>query len=358
MVGPEQPTYIIAEAGVNHNGDVGRAKELIDLAAEAGADVIKFQTFSAENIVTRSADRAKYQKKNMPKIDETQWQMLKKLELDKKAFLQLKKYADSKGILFLSTPYDEGSIDLLFDIGVAAFKVSSAWITNLPFLRHMAKKGLPIIFSRGMSYKDEVEEAIQTLKEAGNDQLILLHCHFNYPTDFKDINLNMIKTIKNEFGLVTGFSDHTLGITAPIAAVALGAQVIEKHFTLDKSLPGPDHKASLNPDELKAMIKGIREVEQALGTAKITVTKNETPMRKVSRTSLVSVTNIKAGTVITEKMVGIKRPGTGIRPRHYEDIIGKTVIVDIPADSVIEVNAVKGLSDIKDLKVGNKTQEI
>jgi N-acetylneuraminate synthase/N,N'-diacetyllegionaminate synthase len=358
MVGPEQPTYIIAEAGVNHNGDVGRAKELIDLAAKAGADVVKFQTFFAENIVTRKADRAKYQKANMPGVDETQWQMLKKLELDKKAFLQLRKYADSKGILFLSTPYDEDSIDLLFDIGVAAFKVSSAWITNLPFLRHMAKKGLPIIFSRGMSYQDEIEEAIKTLKEAGNDQLILLHCHFNYPTDFKDINLNMIKTIKNEFGLVTGFSDHTPGITAPIAAVALGADVIEKHFTLDKSLPGPDHKASLDPDELKAMIKGIREVEQALGTAKITVTENEAPMREVSRTSLVSTTDIKAGTMITKKMVAIKRPGTGIRPRHFKDVIGRKTTEDIPADTVIELKVVEGLSDIKDLKVGNKPNKV
>lgn len=335
LVGPGQPCFIIAEAGVNHNGDLDRAKQLVDVAADAGADVVKFQTFFAENIVTRSADRAKYQKQNMPVIEETQWQMLKKLELDKKSFSILKDYADSKGIMFLSTPYDEDSIDLLADIGVNAFKVSSAWITNLPFLRYLAIKGLPIIFSRGMSYESEIREAIKTMKQAGNSQLILLHCHFNYPTNMEDANLRVLNTLKDKFNLPVGFSDHTLGINTALAAAALGAVVIEKHFTLDKNLPGPDHKASLEPKQLKNMIKGIREVEKALGSDKITVSPNEAPMREVSRTSLVSAIDIKAGDIITEAMLAIKRPGSGIMPKDFDKIIGKTAKTDIKADSLI-----------------------
>lgn len=335
LVGPGSPCLIIAEAGVNHNGDLNKAKKLIDIAVEAGADVVKFQTFFTENIVTRSAERAKYQKQNMPEIEETQWEMLKKLELDKKSFSILKKYADSKGIMFLSTPYDEKSIDLLTDIGVKAFKVSSAWITNLPFLTYLAKKGLPIIFSRGMSQEVEIREAIKTMKQAGAKDLILMHCHFNYPTDISDVNLRVLATLKDKFDLMTGFSDHTQGITAAIAAVALGAVVIEKHFTLDKNLPGPDHKASLEPQELKNMIKAIREVEKALGSNKITVSSREAPMRKVSRCSLVSAVDINKGAMITKKMIMIKRPGSGIIPKYLDKIIGKTAKINIKADKLI-----------------------
>lgn len=335
LVGPNQPCFIIAEAGVNHNGDLKKAKKLIDVAVTAGADVVKFQTFVTENIVTRSAERAKYQKLNMPSVDESQWQMLKKLELNKTAFSILKTYASKKGIMFFSTPYDIPSIDMLDDLGVSAFKVSSAWITNLPFLKHMASKGKPIIFSRGMSYEDEISEAIQTMKAAGAKYLVLMHCHFNYPTDIADVNLRVLGTLRDKFGLPTGFSDHSQGISASLAAVALGAVAIEKHFTLDKNLPGPDHKASLEPDELKSLIKGIREIEKALGSPKIQVSKNEAPMRLVSRTSVVSKVTIPKDTIITRAMIAIKRPGTGILPKDINKVIGKKAKLNIKSDSII-----------------------
>lgn len=341
FIGPDQPCFIIAEAGVNHNGDVNRALELIDLAAKAGADVVKFQTFFAEEIVTRTAERAKYQKTNMPKVEETQWEMLKKLELPKESFAKLKDYAEKKGIMFLSTPYDIPSIDMLDDLGVTAFKVSSAWITNLPFLTHMAGKGKPIIFSRGMAYENEISQAIKTMRSAGAKDLILMHCHFNYPTDISDVNLRVLATLRDKFGLPTGFSDHTQGIAASLAAVALGAVAIEKHFTLDKNLPGPDHKASLAPDELITMIKGIRDVEKAMGKPKIDVTINEAPMRKVSRCSLVSAVNIPAGTVIRKKMIKIMRPGTGIMPKDLNKVIGKTVKTAILANTLIQWKQLK-----------------
>lgn len=336
LVGPNQPCFIIAEAGVNHNGDVKRALQLIDLAAEANVDVVKFQTFFADEIVTRDAERAPYQKKNMPEVKEqTQWQMLKKLELPLEAFDRLKKYSEKKGLIFLSTPYDIPSIDMLDKLGVSAFKVSSAWITNLPFLTHLAGKGKPIIFSRGMSYKNEIAEAIETMQAAGNQDLILMHCHFNYPTDIADVNLRVLATLREKFGLPVGFSDHTPGINAALAAVALGAVSIEKHFTLDKNLPGPDHQASLDPQELISMVKGIREIELALGKPEISVTKNEAPMRKVSRTSLVSAVFISKGTVINESMIVIKRPGTGILPKDLNKVVGKTAKTDIKPGSLI-----------------------
>lgn len=335
MIGPGQPCFIIAEAGVNHNGDIKLAKKLIDVAVSAGADAVKFQTFTTENIVTQSAARAKYQQQNMPSINETQWQMLKKLELNKQAFSVLKTYADSKRIMFFSTPYDEASIDLLMDLDIPAFKVSSAWITNLPFLKYLAKKAKPIIFSRGMAYETEISEAIRTMKDAGAKDLILMHCHFNYPTAITDVNLRVLETLKKKFNLPVGFSDHTQGINASLTAAALGAVAIEKHFTLDKNLPGPDHKASLEPNELKTMIKSIREVEQALGKPEITVTLNEAPMRAVSRTSLVSAKNIKVGDKITAAMIAIKRPGTGIMPKDLNKVIGKIAKVSIKADTLI-----------------------
>lgn len=341
LVGPGQPCFIIAEAGVNHNGDIKKAKALIDVAANSGADAVKFQTFFADKIVTRSASRAKYQKQNMPDVSETQWQMLKKLELDSRVFAVLKKYAESKGILFLSTPYDEASIDLLEGLDVPAFKVSSAWITHLPFLQYLAKKGRPIIFSRGMADTKEIGQAIATMKKAGAKKLILLHCHFNYPTLIGDANLRMMQTLRNKFHLPVGFSDHTQGINAALAAVALGAVVIEKHFTLDRTLPGPDHKASLEPEELEQMVQGIRQVEQALGKPEITVTKNEAPMRKVSRCSLVSAVFIPKGTIISESMIAIKRPGTGIMPKDLNKVVGKTAKADIKPGSLISWRQIK-----------------
>lgn len=356
LIGPGQPCFIIAEAGVNHNGDVNRAMQLIDMAVAAKADAVKFQTFFADEIVTRDAERAPYQKKNMPEIKEqTQWEMLKALELPKESFAQLKTYCDEKGIMFFSTPYDIPSIDLLDEIGVSAFKVSSAWITNLPFLAHMAKKGKPIIFSRGMSYEDEINEAIQAMKTAGakDKDLVLMHCHFNYPTDIKDVNLRVLATLRDKFHLPTGFSDHTPGINASLAAVALGAVAIEKHITLDKTLPGPDHVVSLDEPELNALVLGIRQVEQALGKADIDVTPREAPMRQVSRCSLAAAVDIKPGTVITAEMLKVIRPGTGIKPRHFNDLVGKITSQTIKAGTLIDAGAIKDLGKVV---IGNKTQ--
>lgn len=353
-MGYRRPCLIIAEAGVNHNGSFTKAKKLIDMAVNSGADIVKFQTFKTEKIVIRTAARAKYQEKNMPDTKETQSEMLKKLELKNTDFKKLKDYAQTKKIIFLSTPYDFESIDFLDSIGVPAFKVSSAWITNLPFLKYLAKKRKPIIFSRGMSNEDEIIEAIKTMKGAGNNKLILLHCHFNYPTDGADANLKVIKTLKEKFKLPVGFSDHTLGIEASLAAVALGAKVIEKHFTLDKTMKGPDHKASLEPNEFEKMVQAIRLVEKFLGSNKIKITKHEAPMRQVSRTSIVSLDSISAGEKLTDKNIGIKRPGTGIQPKHFHELLGKKVKISIPADKIIKPKWIYNINTIKKLTVGNK----
>jgi len=294
LIGEEEPCFIIAEAGVNHNGSVELAKKLIDAAKDAGADAVKFQTFKAESVVVKDAQKAEYQKETTG--EGSQYVMIKKLELAEEDFRELADYAEKKDIMFLSSPFDKDSVDLLHELDVPAFKVGSGEITNLPLLRYIAKKGKPIILSTGMSTLGEIEEALDVIRSEGVEDIILLHCVSNYPARIEDVNLRAMGTLKQAFKLPVGFSDHTLGITAPIAAVALGACVIEKHFTLDRNLPGPDHRASLEPDELKEMVKAIREVEKALGNGIKKPTKEEEKIKKVAGRSIVAKVDISKGT--------------------------------------------------------------
>lgn len=333
-IGDDESVFIIAEAGVNHNGDIELAKKLVDVAVESGADAIKFQTFKAENVVTKNAPKADYQVKNT-NSNESQYDMIKKLELSEDEFKELYRYARKKGIVFLSTPFDFDSADFLEELGIPAFKVSSTDLTNLPFLEYIAEKGRPVILSTGMGTLGEIEEAINTIKNAGNEDIILLHCITSYPAKFESLNLKAIQTLKEAFKLPVGFSDHSLGIYAPIAAVALGAVVIEKHFTLDKNLPGPDHKASLDPEELKEMIKWIRLIEKALGDGIKRPILEEEEIKTVARRSIVAKVNIPKGTIITEGMITFKRPGTGLPPKYYKEIIGKRAKRNIKADELI-----------------------
>ena len=336
-IGENHSCFIIAEAGVNHNGSVELAKKLIDVAKDAGADAVKFQTFKAENIVVKNAEKAEYQKETTG-IGESQYDMIKKLELTEYDFKELADYAKKKGILFLSSPFDKESVDLLDEINVPAFKVASGEITNFPLLNYIAKKEKPIILSTGMSTLGEVEEALNVIRSEGVEDVILLHCISNYPARIEDVNLRAMETLKQAFKLPVGFSDHTLGITALIAAVALGACVIERHFTLDRNLPGPDHKASLEPNELKEMIKAIRDVEMALGDGIKKPTKEEEEIKKVARRSIVAKVDIPEGAIITEDMLDVKRPGIGIEPKYKERIIGKRAKVNIEKDELITWN--------------------
>lgn len=334
LIGKGEPCFIIAEAGVNHNGDIDLAKKLIDLAKEAGADAVKFQTFKTEEVVIRSAEKAGYQKETTPS-EESQYDMIKKLELSEEDFKDLFTYAQEKGILFLSSPFDKGSVDLLSELGISAFKIPSGEITNFPLLKHIARKRKPIILSTGMATQGEVEEALEVIKAEGIEDIILLHCVSSYPAKIEDMNLKAMETLGNTFKLSVGLSDHSLGLTIPIAAVALGACVIEKHFTLDKNLLGPDHKASLEPDELKQMVKAIRDVERAIGDGIKKPTKDEEENKKAVRRSIVARVDIPEGIAINEGMLGMKRPGTGIAPKSLENIMGKIAKVDIKQDELI-----------------------
>jgi len=333
LIGEGQPCFIIAEAGVNHNGDVNMAKNLIDVAKKCGADAVKFQTFKAEELVVRGAEKAEYQKRNTRK-EESQFDMLNRLELSEEAHFELKGYADKQGIIFLSTPFDKGSVDLLVGLGVSAIKVSSADITNFPLLSHIASKKLPIILSTGMSTLLEITEAILVMRGWAN-QLILLHCVSNYPTGVEDINLKVLGTLKHVFDLPVGLSDHSLGITIPVASVALGACVIEKHFTLDRNLAGVDHVASLEPKELKAMVESIRDVEKAMGDGVKRVSAEEEENKKAVRRSIVALTDIPKGMIITEEMLAIKRPGTGLEPKFLSRVIGRRAKVDIKCGELL-----------------------
>lgn len=339
--------FIVAEAGVNHNGKLELAKKLVDVAVEAKADAVKFQTFKAERVVSIFADKAKYQKKTTDAA-ESQFEMIKKLELSFKDFKEIKKYCDKKGIIFLSTPFGYKSVDFLEDL-VPLYKVGSGEITNLQFLEYIAKKGKPIILSTGMSSLGEVEEAISTITNANSSffistthypssitdyPLILLHCISNYPASFEEINLKAMITLKKAFKLPVGYSDHTLGIEIPISAVAMGATIIEKHFTLDKNLPGPDHKASLEPDELKTMIRAIRNIEKSLGDGIKRPTQSELDVMKVARRSLVAKTDIGAGEIVKESDIVIKRPATGIPSKFKEIVIGMRPTKNIKKDGL------------------------
>lgn len=328
-VGDGEPCFIIAEAGVNHNGDIRMAKKLVEAAAEAGADAVKFQTFQADRLVTPYTEKAEYQK---VKEEELQYEMLKNLELKKDDFKDLARYAEKKSIMFLSSPFDRESVDLLAEIGVPAFKIASGEITNFPLLEYVAGKGKPLILSTGMATLGEIEEALTVVKR---DKVILLHCVTSYPASIEEVNLRVMKTLSHAFGVPVGFSDHTIGITASLAAVALGACVVEKHFTLDRALPGPDHKASLEPDELKRMIASIRDVEKGLGDGIRRVTLREEEIKRVARKSIVAAVDIPEGTVLSEDMLDTKRPGTGIEPKHLRLVVGRKAARPIKSGELI-----------------------
>jgi len=339
LIGEGQTCFIIAEAGVNHNGSLELAKKLINMAKNAGADAVKFQTFKAENIVTGKTEMANYWKKSTGK-KETQLKMLKKYELSFDDFKILKRYCDRKKIIFLSTPHSEDAIDFLKPL-VPAYKIASGDLTNLPFLEKVAKKKKPIILSTGMGNLKEVKEAVETIKKSGNNKIILLHCTTSYPCPLEDVNLRVMLTLKKEFNLPVGYSDHTLGILVPIMAVAMGAKVIEKHFTLNKNLPGPDHKASLEPKEFKEMVKVIRDVEKALGSEIKKPTKSEEKIKKIVRKSIVAKTDIPKGEKIRKEMLITKRPGTGIEPKYINKVIGRITKREIKKDSLIKFQDLK-----------------
>jgi N,N'-diacetyllegionaminate synthase len=328
--------FIIAEAGVNHNGSIELAKQLINAAASAGVDAVKFQTFIAEEVVSINAPKAEYQKETTD-VSESQYDMIKNLELSRKDHLELIDHAKKRNIIFLSTPFDEKSVDLLVELGVPLIKIGSGEITNHPFLEYIAKKGIPIILSTGMSTLEEVGEAVSAIKEAGCKDLTLLHCTSNYPARFEDCNLRAMKTMVEAFNVPVGYSDHTLGTVVPIAASAMGACVVEKHFTMDKNLPGPDHKASLEPNELKEMVRNIRIVEKAFGSSMKSPVASELEVRDVVRRSIVAKVEIPQGIIITEDLLAFKRPGIGIAPKHMGLLIGKTANQNIHKNEIIKL---------------------
>lgn len=332
----ESKTLIIAEAGVNHNGDILLAKKLIDAAKEAGADIVKFQTFNSKKLTSRFAKKAEYQKKTTDK-DESQLDMLKKLELSREAHFELIDYCNQKGIKFLSTPFDIDSIKLLDELGMDIFKVPSGEITNYPYLREIGKLGKKVILSTGMSTMEEVVDAICVLKENGAKSISVLHCNTQYPTPFEDVNLAAMYSLANKTGLEYGYSDHTVGIEVPVAAVAMGATIIEKHFTLDKTMEGPDHKASLDPKELKDMVSAIRNIERARGNGEKRVTESEKGNITVVRKSIVASKSIKKGEIFTEENITTKRPGNGISPMKWNEILGQSAIRDFDEDELIEM---------------------
>ena len=315
--------FIIAEAGVNHNGSVELAKKLIDVASDTGADAVKFQTFKAEKLVSKNAQKAEYQKETTGGT-ESQFDMIKKLELDLDTHNELISYCNEKNIMFLSTPFDHDSIDMLNDLGLEIFKIPSGEITNLPYLRHIGSLNKKVILSTGMADIGEIEDALDVLVAAGTNKknIIVLHANTMYPTPMEDVNLNAMVTIGNTFDVAFGYSDHTLGVEVDIAAVALGASCIEKHFTLDRTMEGPDHKASLEPDELKTMVKSIRNIEKALGSSVKKPSKSEKPNIEVARKSIVVAKPIKKGEIFSEANLTIKRPGSGISPMRWDEIVG------------------------------------
>lgn len=326
--------FIIAEAGDNHNGSYENALKLVDKAVEAGADCVKFQTFITENVISKFAEKAEYQKENTA-VEETQFEMVKKLELSFDEFRKIKKYCDEKKILFLSTPFDLDSIDFLESIDIPFWKIPSGEITNLPYLLKIAKTQKDIIMSTGMCQMSEIKEALDILRRNGAGKITLLHCNTEYPTPFCDVNLNAMKTMKEEFHVEIGYSDHTIGVEVPIAAAAMGACVIEKHFTLDKNMEGPDHKASLEPEELKDMISCIRNIEKALGNGKKSPSQSEQKNIIIARKSIVANCDIKKGEVLTEENLYIKRPGDGISPMKWYEVLGKKAIKDFKKDELI-----------------------
>ena len=332
-----KPCFIIAEAGVNHNGSFTIAKKMVAVAAEAGADAIKFQTFTAKNLVIKNAPKAEYQRQNTPS-SESQYEMIKKLELDFDVYRKLKVYCESKNIIFLSSPFDLESVDFLYKLGLKLFKIPSGEITNLPYLRKVGSLNRKIIMSTGMANMREIKEAIGVLRKVGirKNNIILLQCNTEYPTPMRDVNLRAMLTLRDKFKVVVGFSDHTWGIEVPIAAVALGAKVIEKHFTLDKGMKGPDHKASLEPHELNQMVKSIRNIEMALGNGIKRPSESEMKNITIARKSLVALRKIKRGEVFSEENLTVKRPGAGLSPMKWDFVIGRLATRNYKKDELID----------------------
>jgi N,N'-diacetyllegionaminate synthase len=328
--------FIIAEAGVNHNGSLELAKKLINVAVEAGADAVKFQTFKADKLVSKRAQKADYQKQTTS-VDETQYEMIKKLELNDNAHRILIRYCKDKKIMFLSTPFDHDSIDLLNSFQMPIFKIPSGEITNLPYLRHIGRLGKEVILSTGMANLDEVQDALEVLVKAGTskEKITVLHATTEYPCPIDEVNLRAMQTIHAAFGVKVGYSDHTQGIEVPIAAVAMGATVIEKHFTLDRTMDGPDHKASLEPGELKAMVSGIRRVSRALGDGIKRPSKSEAKNMAIARKSIVALCTIKSGETFSTENLTIKRPGTGLSPMRWDEVIGQVAQKNYQSDDLI-----------------------
>ncbi len=330
--------FIIAEAGVNHNGSIDLAKKLIDAAADAGADAVKFQTFKADRLATKLAHKADYQKSNTS-VNESQYEMLKKLELDEDMHKAIIEHCKQKQIMFLSSAFDNESVDMLNNFGMAIFKIPSGEITNLPYLRYVGSLKKPIILSSGMSDLGDIKNALDVLIECGvsKDQLTVLHATTEYPCPIQEVNIRAMQTISTNFGVKVGYSDHTNGIEVSIAAVALGACVIEKHFTLDQTMEGPDHKASLEPNEFKSMVRAIRNIEKALGDGIKKPSKSEIKNMAISRKSIVALRVIKSGEIFSVANLAVKRPGTGISPMDFNNIIGKIARRDFLPDEQIEL---------------------
>ncbi len=335
LVTPESACFIIAEAGVNHNGDLALAKQLVLAAKEAMADAVKFQTFQAKHLVTADAPQADYQARNSGKM-ESQYDMLKRLELPLEAFAELNRYCAELGIMFMSTAFDEESADYLAGLGMPIFKIPSGELTNIPLLRHIARFGKPLIVSTGMGTIEEIQEAVEAIQATGNDDITVLHCVTDYPTPPDQVNLRAMHVIQAALGVPIGYSDHTMGIEASVIAVAAGAKVIEKHFTLDCNLPGPDHKASLAPDELAEMVRSIRRVETLLGNGRKEPSEAELAVAKVVRRSVVARRLIPAGTVLDDSMLSLRRPGTGIPPARFDELPGRRIKRDIAAGSMVQ----------------------
>lgn len=330
---------IIAEAGVNHNGSLDLAKQLIDKAVEAGVDIIKFQTFKSEKLVSKAARQAEYQQRNIGKKDEGQLAMLKKLELSQADHEELISYCNERGIRFFSTAFDMDSIDYLYSLDMGLWKIPSGEITNYPYLRKIAQYKEPVILSTGMCELSDIEAAMKVLLDLGvqKEQITILHCNTEYPTPFADVNLKAMLEIGEKFGVQIGYSDHTKGIEVPIAAVALGATVIEKHFTLDKNMEGPDHKASLEPDELKAMVSAIRNIEQALGSGHKTISESERKNIEIARKSIVAARPIEAGELLTEENLTVKRPGNGMSPMRWNEVVGTRAVQSFNEEDPIQL---------------------
>ncbi|MCF7907794.1 MAG: N-acetylneuraminate synthase [Candidatus Omnitrophica bacterium] len=329
--------FVIAEAGVNHNGDINLAKQLVDMAIVSGADAVKFQTFSAERLVIPSAPKADYQTQTDPN-SKSQLEMLEKLQLSEDDYRILYQYCKDKGIIFLSTPFDKESANFLEGLGLEVFKIPSGEITNIPLLTHIATKQKPMIISTGMSTLDEVEEAVRAVNDTGNNNIVLLHCVSSYPAKSEDVNLKAMQTMSQKLNVPIGYSDHTLGSDVALAAVAMSAVVIEKHFTLDRNLSGPDQKSSLEPAEFKDLVERIHKIKLALGDGDKKPASSEANVASVARKSLVAGCHIKAGTMLSEGLITIKRPGTGLAPSMASSLVGRKAKVDIPKDELLSLD--------------------